>query len=161
MYLIIRLLHMFYWCSVTLWRWSRYLELCRCYDKLCVENIILILLHLLLLLCEIFVTSTTQRAGGQRICGTIPVVATDICILWNVHTISGTNPTPYLMGTGGSISELKRPELTANNLPTFDEEVRNERRYLHVVHTKTLLFTVPSQNILHSYRHSVRLTNLK
>jgi hypothetical protein len=71
-------LYVFYWCSLTKWRWSRYLEICRCYDKLCVNNIILILLNFLLLLCEVLVTVTTQRAGGQRICGTIPVVARDI-----------------------------------------------------------------------------------
>jgi hypothetical protein len=47
-------LSVFYWCSVTPWRWSRWIETCRSYDKLYATNIILALVHLLILLCEYF-----------------------------------------------------------------------------------------------------------
>ena len=45
------------WCSATLWRWSRSFETCCSYDKLCVRNVILTLVHLLILSCEFFVNA--------------------------------------------------------------------------------------------------------
>jgi len=50
---------MLYWCSVTPWGWQRYIETCRSYDKLCVKNIILTLVHLLVLLYKIHINAQT------------------------------------------------------------------------------------------------------
>jgi hypothetical protein len=41
-------------------RWSRHIDKYRSYDKLCKENIILTLVHLLVLLCELFTYAWTN-----------------------------------------------------------------------------------------------------
>jgi len=53
----IMFLYMFWWCSLNLSGWPRQTEICRSYDKLCLKNMNLTLVHLLVCLCELFINA--------------------------------------------------------------------------------------------------------
>jgi hypothetical protein len=48
-----------YWCSVTSWKWSKYIETCRSYDKLCVKIFNFKISAFSGFLCELFMNART------------------------------------------------------------------------------------------------------
>ena len=84
--------------SITPWKWSRYIETCRSYDKSCVKiYIILTLMHLLVLLSELFNTAyllsgylqfESRPAGALTILGFSWFSSKFIGECWNRTTTS-------------------------------------------------------------------------